>query len=277
MTALICLLLSLSGDSVGQDPDSTGAIRILVIDQDSRIPLDNAVVYLRGTPFCCSTDSSGIALAAGVPLGTYRLQGQCPGYVRQYRLPPVNTEVIAGDTTDSVIELSWCPHSEMVILVGDGPHFRPDTLVAQISEWHIPDCISHTDSSITLAPVQTQSDDNTFSYLSDGYVTLLAFYHAPQQIITWQLLWDGELELSWRQSEPTVPRCTSVSVQVRKAGPDCQGYGLWSDWTDSIPEINASNMLDSAYAVQVRLHLHTDDPSYTPVVTEVRMVRSFIE
>jgi len=54
------------------------------------------------------------------------------------------------------------------------------------------------------------------------------------------------------------------------------GFGDWSAWFDDIDDINETGLLDSVLAVQVRLHLHTDDPRCTPVITSVRMIRQFI-
>jgi len=108
----------------------------------------------------------------------------------------------------------------------------------------------------------------------NGYLTLAPFIGLSRD--KRKDFWNGELDILWSQAGPVRRHRTSVAAQCRVMREVCSGFGDWSAWFDDIDDINETGLLDSVLAVQVRLHLHTDDPRCTPVITSVRMIRQFI-
>ena len=159
------------------------------------------------------------------------------------------------------------------------------------------DSIMHSDNRLTnrgmhagrllhLLSLSQPSEEDSASILDsdharDASITLAPFAAGLPDTVWWdgdppKHWWNGELDIVWFQAGPSERRRTSVESQYRVMREEAAGFGEWSRWFDGVYDINTYGLLDSVLAVQVRLHLHTDDPMYTPVISEVRMIRRFI-
>lgn len=137
----------------------------------------------------------------------------------------------------------------------------------------------------TISPVPADVD-------MDGRVELLAV--SNDSLICWELAyarqatlvlapfisqgygaWDGDLEVNWFQAGATTRPVTSVSISFRTGSAPAGTTGAWSDWIDILPGGGSWLPFDDVESVELRIRLETEDPACTPVVSAIRMARTF--
>lgn len=297
--AIAALLLEPGFAAPGADQDAPkGAVRVICYDADGLFPLGppwSPSVCMVGIPLGAVCDPDGIALISEAPAGVCTLTVRCMGY----DIANIEINVPEGGVLEVDVPLKSEPYpGTRIILPGLEPFDTGIVDTLAINRWAVTEeeslSVVFTDSLtregwvawrdvneyggllhlISTSGIQPGSAPGSGPYASDAYLTLAPFSrcipypYGPQP-------WRGQLGLSWYQSRPSDRRLTLVEYSCRIAVEPGGEFGAWSPWHEMVETINSSGLLDYVYAVQVRLHLHTDDPAFTPVVDEVRMIRSF--
>jgi hypothetical protein len=82
-----------------------GTIKGKVFEEETNIPLNNAIVFLEGTELGTKTDTSGNYIFPFVYIGSYRLRVYCMGYYITWY-----TEVIVHTDQSTVLNFSLRPN-----------------------------------------------------------------------------------------------------------------------------------------------------------------------